>query len=163
VKWRALLIGVAAAACLPADGAADDARGRLPPLTPAEVKAILRHGPWPVRWRPDPSNRVSGKPEAIAFGERLFFGTSASTLRDTCREGTQTETAKQSYGYCLGFIYAVMIQLQNSKKACTLGPVDITPVIMEALDALAEVNGSGLQPEAWEVLEARLVQRFPPC
>ena len=97
------------------------------------------------------------------LGERLFFGTSASTLRDTCREGTQTETAKQSYGFCLGFIYAVMIQLQNSKKACTLGPVDITPVIMEALDALAEVKGSALQPEAWEVLEARLVQRFPPC
>jgi cytochrome c peroxidase len=73
VKWRALLVGVAAVACLPAAVAGDDARGRLLPLTPAEVKAILRHGPWPVRWTPDPSNRVSGKPEAIAFGERLFF------------------------------------------------------------------------------------------
>jgi cytochrome c peroxidase len=38
-----------------------------------EKAAILRHGPWPPPFRPDPSNRVSGKPEAIALGERLFF------------------------------------------------------------------------------------------
>ncbi len=34
---------------------------------------ILQHGPWPPPAANDPSNRVSGKPEAIAFGERLFF------------------------------------------------------------------------------------------
>ncbi len=39
----------------------------------AEKRAILRHGPWPAPWRADPSNRVSGKPEAIELGERLFF------------------------------------------------------------------------------------------
>jgi cytochrome c peroxidase len=39
----------------------------------AELRAILRHGPWPAPWSPDPSNRVSGKAEAIEFGERLFF------------------------------------------------------------------------------------------
>src|SRR5919198_1855762 len=39
----------------------------------AEIAAILRHGPWPPPAKCDPSNRVSGKPEAIAFGERLFF------------------------------------------------------------------------------------------
>jgi hypothetical protein len=39
----------------------------------AELQAILRHGPWPPPWRPDPSNRVSGRPEAIKLGERLFF------------------------------------------------------------------------------------------
>jgi cytochrome c peroxidase len=38
-----------------------------------EKTAILRHGPWPPSFRPDPSNRVSGRPEAIALGERLFF------------------------------------------------------------------------------------------
>ena len=38
-----------------------------------EKQKILAHGPWPQAFRPDPSNRVSGKPEAIAFGERLFF------------------------------------------------------------------------------------------
>jgi cytochrome c peroxidase len=39
----------------------------------AELRAILRHGPWPAPWSPDPSNRVSGRAEAIEFGERLFF------------------------------------------------------------------------------------------
>ncbi|MGQ0654978.1 MAG: cytochrome-c peroxidase [Betaproteobacteria bacterium] len=38
-----------------------------------EVKTILSHGPWPPPARRDPSNRVSGKPAAIAFGEKLFF------------------------------------------------------------------------------------------
>jgi cytochrome c peroxidase len=39
----------------------------------AETRAILRHGPRPAPWSPDPTNRVSGRPEAIALGERLFF------------------------------------------------------------------------------------------
>ena len=38
-----------------------------------EVKRILAHGPWPPPGAPDPSNRVSGRPQAIALGERLFF------------------------------------------------------------------------------------------
>ena len=38
-----------------------------------EKRKILSHGPWPPRTAPDPSNRVSGKREAIAFGEKLFF------------------------------------------------------------------------------------------
>ena len=42
-------------------------------FTEAEVARILQHGPWPVVPVPDPSNRVSGRPEAIAFGKTLFF------------------------------------------------------------------------------------------
>jgi cytochrome c peroxidase len=38
-----------------------------------EIARILQHGPWPPPERRDPSNRVSGKREAIAFGEKLFF------------------------------------------------------------------------------------------
>lgn len=38
-----------------------------------EKERILAHGPWPPAPRKDASNRVSGKPEAIALGERLFF------------------------------------------------------------------------------------------
>jgi cytochrome c peroxidase len=38
-----------------------------------EKARILAHGPWPPKPRRDPSNRVSGKREAIALGERLFF------------------------------------------------------------------------------------------
>jgi len=42
-------------------------------FTDAELRAILRHGPWPAPWSADPSNRASGNPEAIELGERLFF------------------------------------------------------------------------------------------
>ncbi|NBS60003.1 MAG: hypothetical protein EBS65_23795, partial [Betaproteobacteria bacterium] len=35
-------------------------------FTAAETARILQHGPWPMAWSPDPSNRVSGKPGAIA-------------------------------------------------------------------------------------------------
>jgi len=38
-----------------------------------EIARILQHGPWPPPRVRDPSNRVSGKPEAIALGEKLFF------------------------------------------------------------------------------------------
>ena len=42
-------------------------------FTATETARILQHGPWPMAWSPDPSNRVSGKPGAIAFGEVLFL------------------------------------------------------------------------------------------
>jgi cytochrome c peroxidase len=38
-----------------------------------EKNRILSHGPWPPKLARDPSNRVSGKIEAAALGERLFF------------------------------------------------------------------------------------------
>ena len=38
-----------------------------------EVSRVLSHGPWPMKWSPDPSNRVSGNTHAIDLGERLFF------------------------------------------------------------------------------------------
>jgi cytochrome c peroxidase len=39
----------------------------------AERAAILRFGPWPPKLAPDPRNAVSGRREAIALGEALFF------------------------------------------------------------------------------------------
>jgi len=50
-----------------------DAAAQLLDFTGTELRAILRHGPWPAPWSPDPSNRASGNPQAIEFGERLFF------------------------------------------------------------------------------------------
>ena len=38
-----------------------------------EIAQIARHGPWPPPFAPDPSNRVSGDPAAIALGRALFF------------------------------------------------------------------------------------------
>lgn len=43
------------------------------PLSAEERRAVLAHGPWPVKWTRDPSNRVSGKAQAVALGEKLFF------------------------------------------------------------------------------------------
>ncbi len=40
--------------------------------TPDEVRAVAAHGPWPPPLRADPSNRVSGKTEAVALGRHLF-------------------------------------------------------------------------------------------
>jgi cytochrome c peroxidase len=60
------------------------------PFTPAETTRILAHGPWPQQVTRDPSNRGSGKPEAIALGERLFFSPRLSgdrgVLCSTCHE-----------------------------------------------------------------------------
>src|SRR5260370_31064499 len=38
-----------------------------------ESAKILRHGPWPPAAPRDASNPVSGRPAAIALGQRLFF------------------------------------------------------------------------------------------
>jgi cytochrome c peroxidase len=39
---------------------------------PDEVRRVGAHGPWPPAPARDPTNRVSGKPEAIALGRHLF-------------------------------------------------------------------------------------------
>jgi len=44
-----------------------------PVFTDAEIKIILSHGPWPGPAQPDPTNKVSGRADAIEFGTRLFF------------------------------------------------------------------------------------------
>lgn len=61
-----------------------DAQPLTPPFDDTERAAILAHGPWPPARVNDPSNRVSGKPEAIALGRRLFFDTRLS------REGNRS-------------------------------------------------------------------------
>ena len=42
-------------------------------FTEEEKRKIVAHGPWPPKRIADPSNRVSGKPAAIALGERFFY------------------------------------------------------------------------------------------
>ena len=47
-------------------------------FTPAEVQAIIAHGPWPSPITTDPTNRASGRRAAVELGERLFFDTRLS-------------------------------------------------------------------------------------
>jgi cytochrome c peroxidase len=63
---RALLL----AALLTAAG--DAAAQQVLEWTPAEIGAVAQHGPWPPPPARDPSNRVSGNPDAIALGRHLF-------------------------------------------------------------------------------------------
>jgi cytochrome c peroxidase len=65
--------GAAAGAALDKKAAdATDGAAAALGLTGDEVSAILAHGPWPLPFVPDPTNRVSGDPAAIALGRRLF-------------------------------------------------------------------------------------------
>lgn len=67
-----VLVGAACAA-LPWVASADERAIARPAFTDAEIKVILSHGPWPTPVAPDPTNRVSGKLEAIELGVQLFF------------------------------------------------------------------------------------------
>ncbi len=63
----------AACAMLPWVSPADEGVTGKPAFTDSEIKIILSHGPWPAPAPHDPTNRASGKPDAIEFGTRLFF------------------------------------------------------------------------------------------
>src|SRR5882672_4114619 len=63
----------AACALLAGTSAAQQDLVAKPVFSDAEIKIILSHGPWPAPAQADPTNRVSGKPDAIEFGTRLFF------------------------------------------------------------------------------------------
>ena len=54
-------------------GSAEESGTSKPQFTDGEIKIILSHGPWPEPGAHDPTNRVSGKPDAIEFGTLLFF------------------------------------------------------------------------------------------
>ena len=57
---------------------AGDGVDALLDFTDSEMRRIQSHGPWPLPYPGDPSNRVSGKREAVEFGEQLFFETRLS-------------------------------------------------------------------------------------
>jgi cytochrome c peroxidase len=55
------------------DGVRLPSKFQLGFFTEEERRTILSHGPWPPPAPRDRSNRVSGKPAAVALGEKLFF------------------------------------------------------------------------------------------
>jgi cytochrome c peroxidase len=72
VRWLALALLALCAA------AATSSAQQTTQFSPAEIRRIVSHGPWPVPTRNDPGNRVSGNADAIALGEVLFFDTRLS-------------------------------------------------------------------------------------
>lgn len=56
----------------------------------SDLARLASHGPWPPAFMADPRNPVSGHPEGVAFGERLFHAASLSTVEglrcSTCHE-----------------------------------------------------------------------------
>ena len=72
---RTALAGVILACMVlsPWVSSADESATARPSFSAAELKIILSHGPWPTPIGSDPSNRASGKPEAIELGTVLFF------------------------------------------------------------------------------------------
>ena len=77
-----IVIGAACATFAWASPAEERIPGK-PAFTQGEIQKIISHGPWPTRFTPEKSNRVSGKPEAIEFGTRLFFDARLSGVGDT--------------------------------------------------------------------------------
>jgi cytochrome c peroxidase len=65
------VIGAAVLALWASTCSADE--DAAPSFTDIEIKVILSHGPWPAPAGADPTNRVSGQPEAIELGTLLFF------------------------------------------------------------------------------------------
>jgi cytochrome c peroxidase len=63
----------AACAMLPWASPADEGLTAKPAFTDSEIRIILSHGPWPAPLPHDPTNRVSGKLNAIELGTQLFF------------------------------------------------------------------------------------------
>lgn len=66
---RFLVFGIAVVSLTAGNLSADAGR---PVLSDVERLLVLSHGPWPPEARPDPSNRYSDNPDAIAYGRHLF-------------------------------------------------------------------------------------------
>jgi cytochrome c peroxidase len=94
----------AACAALSWASPADESVTAKPAFTDAEIRTILSHGPWGASAPPDPTNRVSGRPEAIELGMRLFFDQrlsgSGSVSCATCHvpERNWTDNLRRSVG-----------------------------------------------------------------
>jgi cytochrome c peroxidase len=71
-----IVFGAVGAACIALSSwvcSAEESVTAGPSFSDGEIKIILSHGPWPAPVAHDPTNRVSGKPDAIEFGTLLFF------------------------------------------------------------------------------------------
>ncbi len=77
-----------------------------PAFSAEEARRIASHGPWPPALRPDPSNRVSGNPQAIELGRRLFSDARMSPVGYigcvTCHQPDRSFTDDKARAHGLG-------------------------------------------------------------
>jgi cytochrome c peroxidase len=72
-RLAAAAVGAACIAFSSGVGAAEESSTAKPSFSDREIKIILSHGPWPAPTAHDPTNRASGKQDAIELGTVLFF------------------------------------------------------------------------------------------
>src|SRR5689334_18371981 len=91
----------------------------------AETRALLAHGPWPVPISADPTNRVSGRREAIELGERLFFDQRLSAGNrfscGTCHVPERNWTDNRTRGAAIGEVDRNTPTLMNLRLARQFG------------------------------------------
>ena len=96
-----------------------------PPFTQEEVRAILSLGPWPAPDSSDSRNGVSGKAEAIEFGERLFFDTrlsgSGKFACGTCHVPERNWTDNRTRGAAAGEVDRNTPTLMNARLGHRFG------------------------------------------
>lgn len=88
-------------------------------FTDDETALVLSHGPWPIETFPDPSNRVSGKADAIAYGKELFESVELSVDRGrscaTCHEAGRAFTDGKPRGVGIATVDRNTIGLHNMR------------------------------------------------
>jgi hypothetical protein len=88
--------------------------------------------------------------------EPAFRSATAESVLASCREKAEWQQA-----FCIGFIEAVAVRLADTRKFCAYRPVNLDPLVEEALEALAEAETDA---PAWKIIERRLtLKHLPPC
>ncbi len=93
MRWIVALLAMLVAVAAP--------RAEVLDFSADEVARIVRHGPWPLPFAPDPSNRVSGNRGAIALGKALFFETRLAPDRSLSCAGCHDPARAWSDGRAL--------------------------------------------------------------
>lgn len=100
----------------------------------AEREAILLHGPWPPEGAPDPSNRASGDPAAIALGRKLFFDVRLS--RDLDRACASCHLPAQAFA-------------DGRPRGEGLGPLDRNTIALANLQGRRWYGWDGKSDSLW--------------
>jgi cytochrome c peroxidase len=157
MKWqipsRGLLIACCAIPLMAASGAPVG-------FTSDETDLILSHGPWTVEMPADPSNRVSGKADAIAYGRELFESPALSADRGrscaTCHEADRAFTDGKPRGVGIAIVDRNTPTLHNMRlnrwygwdgKSDSLWAQSIAPIL--------DARELGMTPE---ILRTRIAE-----